>query len=59
MACAGISTTTGMFMIFLLGSLLPWRQVAFICTIIPICNIVVAYFVGNHRLQIIQVNDIY
>lgn len=46
MACAGISSTTGIFMVFLLGSLYSWRQVAFICAIIPIATLISVFFVS-------------
>lgn len=45
MACSGIATTVGMFMVFLLGSLMPWRHVAFTCAAIPIVNIIVGFLV--------------
>lgn len=45
-AFSGIAPTAGMFMIFLLGSFLSWRKVCYICTIIPIINIMMTIFVS-------------
>lgn len=45
MACSGISSASGIFMVFFLGSFLSWRQVAFICAIIPISSIIAVFFV--------------
>lgn len=46
MACSGIITTVAMFSVYLLGSFLPWRHVAFVSAIVPILNIIVAIFVS-------------
>lgn len=46
MAFAGISATSGIFLIFLLGFLLPWRSVALICTAIPTFTFIAVYFVS-------------
>lgn len=35
MGCMGICGTLAMFMVYLLGSYLPWRQVALICFFVP------------------------
>ncbi|XP_031639275.1 facilitated trehalose transporter Tret1-like [Contarinia nasturtii] len=56
-AMAGIAATTGIFMVFLLGSFLSWRQVSYICAIVPILNILLTmlipespiFLVSNHR----------
>lgn len=44
-ACAGISSSMGIFMVFSLGSLFSWRQVALICAIIPITTMIAVFFV--------------
>lgn len=44
-ACAGISSSVGIFMVFLLGSLFSWRQVALICAIIPVTTMIAVFFV--------------
>lgn len=46
MACTGISATSGIFLIFLLGTLLPWRSVAMICAAIPTFTVIAVYFVS-------------
>lgn len=45
LAGCGIATTTGIFLVYLLGSLYTWRQVAMICAIFPALNILIALFV--------------
>lgn len=45
LAGAGIATTIGIFLVYLLGAILTWRQVALICGIVPAVNILVAVFV--------------
>lgn len=45
-AFSGIAAASGIFMIFLLGSFLSWRQVSYACAIIPIFNVFVAIFVS-------------
>lgn len=47
----GISTTTGMFLIYLLGSFFSWRQVSYVCAAVPIANILVAIFVSAKFFQ--------
>lgn len=37
LASAAIFTAIGYFLIFLLGSFLPWRKVALTCVAVPIC----------------------
>lgn len=46
MSCSGIIATMAMFSVYLLGSFLPWRHVAFISAFVPILNIIVAIFVS-------------
>lgn len=46
-AFSGISSTAGIFMVYLLGSFMSWRQVAYACAIIPMLNILVALFVSD------------
>lgn len=46
-ACAGISATTGIFLVFLLGSLIAWRDVALICAFVPLVTMVAVCFVSN------------
>lgn len=48
-ACSGIAATAGIFMIFLLGSFLSWRQVSYACAIIPILNVIVGIFVRRYE----------
>lgn len=45
MACTGISSTTGIFIVYLLGTLLSWRQTALICAVIPITTLTAIFFV--------------
>lgn len=45
-ACAGISATTGIFLVFLLGSLLAWRDVALICAFVPAVTMIAVCFVS-------------
>lgn len=35
-ACSGISAALGFFTVFLLGSMMPWRQVALVCAAVPL-----------------------
>lgn len=51
MACSGISSASGIFMVFFLGSFLSWRQVAFICAVIPISSIIAVFFVRKLNLS--------
>lgn len=46
MAFAGISATSGIFLVFLLGTLLPWRTVALICAAVPTFTLFAVYFVS-------------
>lgn len=41
----GISSSCGIFMVYLLGAFLSWRQVALICISIPASTVVAIYFV--------------
>lgn len=45
-AVAGFAANIGMFMIFLFGSFYSWRQVAYVCSIVPVINVLVAIFVS-------------
>lgn len=53
-AGAGISGTAGIFMVFLLGSVIPWRHVAFICAAIPISNMLIAFFVPETPIYLLS-----
>ncbi|XP_055301619.1 facilitated trehalose transporter Tret1-like isoform X2 [Sitodiplosis mosellana] len=55
-AVCGISVTGGMFLIFLLGSFLSWRQVAYICAAVPILNILVAMFIPESPIWLVSKN---
>ncbi|XP_055301620.1 facilitated trehalose transporter Tret1-like [Sitodiplosis mosellana] len=55
-AFGGICATGGMFMIFLLGSLLSWRQVCYICAAVPIANILVALLVPESPIWLVSKN---
>lgn len=52
MAFAGISATSGIFLVFLLGFLLPWRTVALICAAVPTFTLVAVYFVNVSRCKL-------
>lgn len=39
-AMAGIAATLGLFLVFLLGSLTAWRNVALICFTVPVATLV-------------------
>lgn len=45
-AFAGISATTGIFLVFLLGSLVAWREVALFCAFIPAITMIAICFVS-------------
>lgn len=47
MAFSGISATTGIFAVFLLGSLLSWRTVALFCALIPLMTLIAVFFVSS------------
>lgn len=51
-ACAGIAATLGFFIIFLMGSLMAWRDVAMICLAIPLITMVAVCFVSKFTLTI-------
>lgn len=51
MALAGISATLGLFMVFTLGNLMEWRNVALICFTIPVGTMVAVYFVSSFNLE--------
>lgn len=53
MAFAGISATSGIFLVFLLGTLIAWRTVALICAFVPISTLVAIYFVSIQFIEII------
>lgn len=53
MACAGISSSAGIFMVFLLGTFLSWRQVALTCICIPASTLFAIFFVpGNFQSNV-------
>lgn len=54
MACAGISSSTGIFMVFFLGSIFSWRQVALICAIVPIMTLIAVFFVPETPIFLIS-----
>lgn len=45
MSVAHVSFNTGIFMVFALGAIMPWRQVALICTSFPIMCLIAVFFV--------------
>lgn len=45
-ACAGIAATGGFFVVFLLGSIMPWRNVAIICLMVPLVTMIAICFVS-------------
>lgn len=45
LAIGSMSTTSGNFFIFLLGSFIPWRNVALFCAVTPIMTVLFAYLV--------------
>lgn len=47
MALSGISTILGPLIVYLLGSLIKWRQVALIPLIIPFGTMLAVYFVSD------------
>lgn len=54
-AMAGIAATLGLFLVFLLGSLTAWRNVALICFIVPVATLVAICFVCD-KSQIQAIN---
>lgn len=58
MGIAGINTTTGMFVIWMLGSFFSWRVVAFTCATIPILSILMALFVPETPIWLLSKNRI-
>lgn len=49
MACAGISATSGIFMVYLLGAIMSWRRVALICAFIPVATMIAILFVSLNQ----------
>lgn len=47
MAMAGIAATLGLFLVFLLGSLTAWRNVALVCFVVPVATLVAICFVSQ------------
>lgn len=45
-ACAGISATMGIFLVFLLGSFMAWRNVALVCAFVPAVTMIAVCFVS-------------
>lgn len=58
MGVSGISTTTGMFLIWMLGSFFSWRQVAFTCAAIPILSNLFALLVPETPIWLLSKNRI-
>lgn len=46
-ACSGISAALGFFIVFLLGSVMAWRNVALICLTVPLLTLVAICFVSR------------
>lgn len=44
-AMAGISATLGLLLVFLLGNLTEWRNVALVCFTIPVGTMIAVYFI--------------
>ncbi|XP_055306844.1 facilitated trehalose transporter Tret1-like, partial [Sitodiplosis mosellana] len=55
-AFSGIAAAAGIFMIFLLGSFLSWRQVSHACAVVPILNVLVAIFVPESPIWLLSKN---
>lgn len=45
-ALSGIAATLGLFIVFLLGSLIEWRNVALYCLNVPIITMIAVCFVS-------------
>lgn len=56
-AMAGIAATLGLFLVFLLGSLMAWRKVALICFTVPVATLVAICLVSI-RTRIILIRNI-
>lgn len=46
-SCAGIAVMLGIFIVFLLGSIMTWRNVALICLSVPLVTVVAICFVSQ------------
>lgn len=47
-ALSGIAATLGLFIVYLLGSFMEWRNVALICLIVPIVTMIAVCFVSKY-----------
>lgn len=45
-ACAGVSVMLGIFIVYILGTLALWRNVALMCLTVPLVTVVAIYFVS-------------
>lgn len=48
MSCAGLSVSVGVFIVFLMSSMMSWRTVSLVCVIFPIVTFVALFFVRNY-----------
>lgn len=55
MALSGIAATLGLFIVFLLGSLTAWRNVALFCFTIPVATMIAICFVS---LQLFSTSEL-
>lgn len=39
----------GQFIVYMMGSFLPWRQCSFICAALPIATVMIMYFVSDQQ----------
>lgn len=46
-SCAGIAVMLGFFIVYLLGSIITWRNVALICLSVPLATVVAICFVNQ------------
>lgn len=46
-ACASISATLGLFLVYLLNTFMPWRMVGLICLAVPLITMIAICFVST------------
>lgn len=49
-AFSGISATFGLFLVYLLNTLMPWRSVGLICLAVPVITMVAVCFIPETPL---------
>lgn len=55
MAIGPLASSIGLFILYLLGSILSWRQVSLVCAAFPIIILVSVFFVCSNFFELFKI----